>query len=85
MADLKHTIIPPVPSLFTFNIKDPRIENLPGVSTPASVEIPGTKLQAEGPLLITHWGMSGPGILKLSAWGAVELNARKYHFEIRVK
>ncbi|HET8838105.1 MAG TPA: NAD(P)/FAD-dependent oxidoreductase [Flavobacteriaceae bacterium] len=84
LENLGHTIVPPVPSLFTFNIKDRRIENLPGISTLASVEIIGTKLQSEGPLLITHWGMSGPGILKLSAWGAVELNAKKYHFEIKV-
>jgi predicted Rossmann fold flavoprotein len=65
-----HTVVSPVPSLFTFNIKDVRIKDLPGVSAFASVKVNGTKLNASGPLLITHWGMSGPGILKLSAWGA---------------
>lgn len=84
LAEFGHQIVSPVPSLFTFNIKDQRIENIPGIASHASVEIIGTKLKSEGPLLITHWGMSGPGILKLSAWGAVELNRLKYHFDIRV-
>ncbi|HLN94186.1 MAG TPA: NAD(P)/FAD-dependent oxidoreductase, partial [Flavobacterium sp.] len=84
VAELGHTIIPPVPSLFTFNIKDARIKELPGISALATVTIPGTKLEAEGPLLITHWGLSGPAILKLSAWGARILEAKKYLFEIRV-
>ncbi|MBW1297490.1 NAD(P)/FAD-dependent oxidoreductase [Aquimarina litoralis] len=73
-----------VPSLFTFNIKDKRIKELPGISTNASVKVKNSKLFSEGPLLITHWGMSGPAILKLSAWGAIELNAFKYNFEIIV-
>lgn len=80
----RHTITPAVPSLFTFNIKDARIEGLMGVSTEASVKVVGMPLASEGPLLITHWGMSGPGILKLSAWGARLLEETKYHFEIRV-
>lgn len=84
LEKLGHRIVPPVPSLFTFNIKDPRIENLAGVATPATVKISGTKLASEGPLLITHWGMSGPGILRLSAWGARELHAKEYHFQIQV-
>lgn len=84
LQNLGHTIVPPVPSLFTFNIKDQRIENLPGVSTQASVKVLGTKLKTEGPLLITHWGMSGPAVLKLSAWGAKELNEKNYNFSIRV-
>lgn len=85
LEDLGHRIIPPVPSLFTFNIKDSRIEDLAGLSMPnAQVKIIGTKLVANGPLLITHWGMSGPAILKLSAWGARELNACAYEFEIQV-
>lgn len=85
LAGLGHHIIDPVPSLFTFNIKDPRIEGLPGVSVPkAEVKVQGSKLSATGPLLITHWGMSGPAILRLSAWGARELAARQYHFTIRV-
>ncbi|TVQ42859.1 MAG: NAD(P)/FAD-dependent oxidoreductase [Saprospirales bacterium] len=78
-------IIPPVPSLFTFNIKDPRIKDLPGISLKeAEVFIRNSKLQSNGPLLITHWGMSGPAILKLSAWGARELAEKKYQFEIAV-
>lgn len=68
-----HTVVPGVPSLFTFNIKDQRIKDLPGVATEASVKLKGSKLKTSGPLLITHWGMSGPAILKLSAWGAREL------------
>lgn len=78
-------IIPPVPSLFTFNIKDSRIHDLMGLSFPnASIRVTGTKLQAEGPLLITHWGMSGPAILRLSAWGARELAAKNYEFQILI-
>lgn len=84
MAELGHTIIPPVPSLFTFNIKDTRIKDLMGVSAMASVKVKGTKLEASGPLLITHWGMSGPGILRLSAWGARELFAKNYQFVLQV-
>ncbi|WP_299605558.1 NAD(P)/FAD-dependent oxidoreductase [uncultured Aquimarina sp.] len=73
-----------VPSLFTFNIKDKRIKDLPGISTNASVKVKDSKLFSEGPLLITHWGMSGPAILKLSAWGAIELHNFNYNFEIIV-
>lgn len=79
-----HSIVPPVPSLFTFNIKDTRIKDLMGLATPASVKIIGTKLQESGPVLITHWGLSGPGILKLSAWGARELFDKNYQFSIVV-
>ncbi|AXT62503.1 NAD(P)/FAD-dependent oxidoreductase [Aquimarina sp. AD10] len=79
-----HDTIDAVPSLFTFNIKDSRIKELPGVVTHAMVKVNNSKLQSEGPLLITHWGMSGPAILKLSAWGAIELNALQYDFEITV-
>ncbi len=84
LAMLGHSITPAVPSLFTFNIKDERIEGLMGLSTEAAVEVIGLPLESEGPLLITHWGMSGPGILKLSAWGARELNSCKYEFQIKV-
>jgi predicted Rossmann fold flavoprotein len=84
IQDFGHTIVPPVPSLFTFNIKDPRIKNLPGVSALATVKVKDTKLTASGPLLITHWGMSGPGILKLSAWGARILADKNYQFKISV-
>ena len=80
-----HRIIPPVPSLFTFNIKDERIKGLSGISLPnATIQIASSDLEASGPLLITHWGMSGPAVLRLSAWGAYELNDRFYRFPILV-
>lgn len=79
-----HVVVSPVPSLFTFNIKDPRIKDLMGLSALATVKVKDTKLTATGPLLITHWGMSGPGILKLSAWGARILHDRNYQFTIYV-
>lgn len=79
-----HAIVSPVPSLFTFNIKDPRIKELPGVAAQATVKVKGTKLESTGPLLITHWGMSGPAILKLSAWGARILHDKNYQFTIFV-
>ncbi|MBY0486935.1 MAG: NAD(P)/FAD-dependent oxidoreductase [Flavobacteriaceae bacterium] len=84
LQEIGHTIIPPVPSLFTFNIKDKRIKDLMGVSALATVKVKNSKLEASGPLLITHWGMSGPGILRLSAWGARELSDKKYQFAIDV-
>lgn len=88
LEGLGHTVVPAVPSLFTFNIKDSRIIDLPGLSTDASVEVLDGKgktvLESNGPLLITHWGMSGPAILKLSAWGARVLEPLKYHFHIKV-
>ncbi len=84
LQELGHTIIAPVPSLFTFNIKDNRINDLMGVSAVASVKVKDTKLKASGPLLITHWGMSGPGILRLSAWGARELATKNYQFTLQV-
>ncbi len=85
LKKLGHTIIEPVPSLFTFNIKDNRIDGLAGLSVPnASIQVEGTKLKTSGPLLITHWGMSGPAILKLSAWGARELYDLDYQFVIRI-
>ncbi len=88
LKKLGHTIIPPVPSLFTFNIKDDRIKDLPGIATPASIKVISknnkSKLESEGPLLITHRGLSGPAILKLSAWGAKELNGVNYQFKIKV-
>ena len=84
LQEMGHTIISPVPYLFTFNIKDSRIKDLMGVSAHASVRVKGTKLQALGPLLITHWGMSGPGILRVSAWGARELFDKNYQFVLQV-
>jgi predicted Rossmann fold flavoprotein len=85
MQGLGHTLVEPVPSLFTFNIKDKRLDGLAGVaSTHSEVRIEGTRFLAAGPVLITHWGLSGPGILKLSAWAARELAALNYDFIIRV-
>ena len=85
LAQLGHQIVPPVPSLFTFNIKDVRLSDLLGVSVPlAEVQVEGQKLRSSGPLLITHWGLSGPAILKLSAWGARELAALNYRYVVRV-
>lgn len=78
-----HSIVNPVPSLFTFNIKDERINDLMGVSAEmVSVKVKDTQLKATGPLLITHWGMSGPAILRLSAWGARELFDKNYQFQL---
>jgi predicted flavoprotein YhiN len=80
-----HSIEDPVPSLFTFNMPGDRVRELPGVSVPdAQVKVAGSKLTTRGPLLITHWGMSGPAILRLSAWGAREFAACNYHFSILV-
>ncbi|MBU2975374.1 NAD(P)/FAD-dependent oxidoreductase [Zobellia sp. B3R18] len=103
LENMGHTIVPAVPSLFTFNCKDQRIAGIPGVSTLAQVEIFQNQvynskvttrlkskksklpiLTSDGPLLITHWGLSGPAILKLSAWGARLLNDMHYKFKIRV-
>ena len=85
IENLGHTIISAVPSLFTFNIKDPLLKDLPGTSfLYAEVGIPELKLEESGPLLITHWGLSGPAVLKLSAWGARKLSEVKYHFKIVV-
>ncbi|WP_417800259.1 NAD(P)/FAD-dependent oxidoreductase [Tenacibaculum sp.] len=82
---LDHTIIEPVPSLFTFNIKDKRIIDLGGISVPnAEVTLVGTNLENSGPLLITHWGLSGPAILKLSAFGARILADKNYQYNVLV-
>lgn len=85
LKSLGHSIVKPVPSLFTFNIKDERLKDLMGISFEwAEISIPELKMEAEGPMLITHWGLSGPGILRLSAWGALELAKLNYEFEIRI-
>ena len=85
ITNLGHTIEAPVPSLFTFNMPGNPITELMGVSVPeAQVKIAGSKITATGPLLITHWGMSGPAVLKCSAWGARELSNLGYAFTIRV-
>ncbi len=102
LRSLGHHIESPVPSLFTFNIKDARIAGIQGISTRAKITVVPRKisqaltiglrskvtnpvvLEAEGPLLLTHWGMSGPAVLKLSAWGARVLHGYRYNFRIRV-
>jgi len=96
---LGHTIVRPVPSLFTFDIKDERISKIPGVATHAEVQVLPNRINSnkkskikqdvsglisDGPLLITHWGMSGPAILKLSAWGARLLEQNNYQFKVQV-
>ena len=85
LKSLGHTIVSPVPSLFTFDISDSRIKDIPGVVVKdVEVEVLGSKLKSEGPLLVTHVGLSAPSILKLSAFGAIELAERHYNFKIRV-
>jgi predicted Rossmann fold flavoprotein len=80
-----HSLVPPVPSLFTFAISDPRLKGLAGVAVVQAVlSLEGSALQQSGPVLITHWGLSGPAVLKLSAWGARFLNERGYHALVRV-
>ena len=82
---LGHSIEEPVPSLFTFNMPNEAITKLMGtVVENAIVSVQGTKLKSEGPLLITHWGMSGPAVLKLSAFGARDLANKNYQFYIQV-
>lgn len=85
IRNLGHKIIDPVPSLFTFDIQDNRIKDIPGVVVQNThVSVLGTKLVSSGPILITHVGLSAPAILKLSAFGALELAKLNYHFKIKV-
>lgn len=85
IESLGHKIIDLVPSLFTFNIKDDLLKDLLGTSFEmAETSIPKLKTEESGPLLITHWGLSGPAILKISAWEAINLAKVKYNFEIQV-
>ena len=77
-----HTISPPLPSLFTFNTPGHPITRLMGVAQNAHVKIAGTKFEAEGPVLITHWGLSGPAVLRTSAFAARELASKQYQFDI---
>jgi len=79
-----HTIVAPAPSLFTFNLPKHPITELMGISLPAEVSIRALKLKERGPLLITHWGLSGPVVLKLSAWGARDLQELNYRFDVTV-
>jgi predicted Rossmann fold flavoprotein len=86
LRNLGHRIEPPVPSLFTFHVPKPWIHELAGLAVPdAHVSVPGTSLKETGPLLMTHWGLSGPAILRLSAWGARELEASRYQFTVRIQ
>ncbi|WP_333490339.1 BaiN/RdsA family NAD(P)/FAD-dependent oxidoreductase [Hymenobacter yonginensis] len=79
LRELGHGIAEPVPSLFTFNVPASPLRELPGVSVPlARVRVAGEKLEYEGPVLVTHWGISGPAVLKLSAWGARRLHELSY-------
>ena len=85
LKDLGYSIVKPVPSLFTFNLANKDICKLMGLSIPKAIAtIKGSKLKQEGAMLITHWGLSGPSILKLSAWGAEDLAKRNYHFTVGV-
>lgn len=85
LSELGHNIVSPVPSLFTFDIKDERIKDIPGVvAKDVEVKVIGTDLVSQGPLLITHVGMSAPSILKLSAFGAVDLAILNYNFKIAI-
>jgi predicted Rossmann fold flavoprotein len=84
---LGHTIVDPVPSLFTFKVRDPRIEDLSGVSSQdvgLELIVGEKKFTERGPLLITHWGFSGPALIRLSAWAARELHESGYRAELRV-
>lgn len=85
LSGLGHRIVPPVPSLFTFNIRDPRLAELSGVSVSnVRVTVPVGGLETEGPLLITHWGLSGPAVLKMSAFGARWMADQDHRFTMYV-
>ena len=85
LQNISHSIISPIPSLFTFNMPEEPVKELMGlVVENATARIQGTKLQYTGPILITHWGMSGPAILKLSAWGARLLYDHNYKFNVQM-
>jgi hypothetical protein len=86
LETLGHEIVAPVPSLFTFHLNDAWVRELAGLAVAqAEVSVPGTALKEKGPVLFTHWGLSGPAILRLSAWGARELQGRDYQFPLRVR
>jgi len=85
ITNLGHTVIPPVPSLFTFKIEDARLQDIPGISVPkATVNLIDSKFENSGPLLITHWGISGPSVLKLSAFGALFLAEKNYVYDVKI-
>lgn len=82
---LGHALVEPVPSLFTLNMPGEPVRSLMGVAVdPVRVRVIGTGLESHGPLLITHWGMSGPAVLRLSAWGARTIQERGYRFTLQV-
>ena len=84
-VSLGHTLEPPVPSLFTFHVATPWLRELAGISVESvEVSVAETKLRERGPLLVTHWGLSGPAILRLSAWGARVLHQMDYRCAVRV-
>jgi predicted Rossmann fold flavoprotein len=85
LKELGHSVVPPVPSLFTFNFREKVFSDLAGISVDqAGVHIEGTRFTEHGPVLITHWGLSGPAVLKLSAWAARELHEREYRYSVKV-
>lgn len=86
LRQIGHAIVEPVPSLFTFNIpQEAKLKALMGLAVPqAVIKIQGTKMIQEGPVLVTHWGLSGPAVLKLSAWGARQLHELNYDFKVQV-
>lgn len=87
MSSLGHQIVPPVPSLFTFKVQDPRIQDLPGVAVEhveCQLVTDSKTFQQSGPILVTHWGLSGPAVLKLSAWAARELHDANYNATLRI-
>ncbi|MDA7803342.1 NAD(P)/FAD-dependent oxidoreductase [Crocinitomix sp.] len=85
LEELGHEIADPVPSLFTFNMPNESVRDLMGIVVEETItKVLGTKLKSDGPLLITHWGMSGPSILKLSAFGARILSEKNYEFSIQL-
>jgi predicted Rossmann fold flavoprotein len=84
-VSLGHTLEPPVPSLFTFHVETPWLRQLAGISVEnIEASVPETKLRERGALLLTHWGLSGPAILRLSAWGARALHAKNYNFKLQI-
>lgn len=83
--ELGHQVTPPVPSLFTFNISDSRLQELAGISVEnVCLQLPMAKLKQTGPVLVTHWGLSGPAVLKLSAWGARFLHEHSYQSDVLI-
>jgi predicted Rossmann fold flavoprotein len=85
IAQLGIEVVPPVPSLFTFNVPDSDLKDLMGISVPNGfVQVPGSPWKENGPVLITHWGFSAPAVIKLSAWAAIDLHSRNYQFPILI-